>query len=112
MRLDKPYTSDQYAELAIYCNENNMTIVDRGEYLLAMKIESYKEGFRDGSLDNAIRKAEVSNMKRYLVDTQEYVIELFEASITDDNLFQCLKTRYAEVLKERARIRRELKQSN
>ncbi len=33
MILNKPYTNKQYAELAIYANENQMKIVDQGEYL-------------------------------------------------------------------------------
>lgn len=33
MILNKPYTTEQYAELSIYCNNNEMKIVDKGEYL-------------------------------------------------------------------------------
>lgn len=33
MRLDKPYTNKQYAELAIYCNQNNCHIEDKGDYI-------------------------------------------------------------------------------
>ena len=32
-QLNKPYTNQAYAELAIYCNQNNCHIADRGEYL-------------------------------------------------------------------------------
>lgn len=37
MRLDKPYTNEQYAELAIYCNQNNCHIEDKGSYLEAVE---------------------------------------------------------------------------
>lgn len=37
MRLDKPYTNKQYAELAIYCNANNCHIEDKGDYLEAVE---------------------------------------------------------------------------
>lgn len=33
MRINKPYTDEQYADLAVYCNENNCFIYDAGDYL-------------------------------------------------------------------------------
>lgn len=33
MKLYKPYTRRQYAELASYCNRNGMIIEDKGDYL-------------------------------------------------------------------------------
>ena len=36
MKLNKPYTNKQYAELAIYCNQNNCHIEDKGDYLEAV----------------------------------------------------------------------------
>lgn len=33
MKLNKPYTNKEYADLAVYCNENNCHIVDKGDYL-------------------------------------------------------------------------------
>lgn len=33
MIVNKPYTDVQYAELAIYCNENDCHIEDKGDYL-------------------------------------------------------------------------------
>jgi len=33
MILNKPYTNKQYADLASYCNQNKMVIIDKGEYL-------------------------------------------------------------------------------
>jgi hypothetical protein len=32
-RLNKPYTSQEYVELASYCNENNLKIEDKGSFL-------------------------------------------------------------------------------
>ena len=37
MQLNKPYTNKAYAELAIYCNQNNCHIEDKGDYLEAVK---------------------------------------------------------------------------
>lgn len=33
MKIEKPYTNKQYADLAVYCNENNCHIEDKGDYL-------------------------------------------------------------------------------
>lgn len=33
MRINKPYTNKEYADLAVYCNENNCHIEDKGDYL-------------------------------------------------------------------------------
>lgn len=33
MKVFKPYTFEEYAQLAIYCNAHNRSIVDRGEFL-------------------------------------------------------------------------------
>lgn len=37
MRLDKPYTNQDYARLAAYCNQNNCHIEDKGSYLEAVE---------------------------------------------------------------------------
>ncbi len=41
MKLNKPYTNKEYADLAVYCNENNSHIEDKGEYLEAVENEPY-----------------------------------------------------------------------
>lgn len=33
MIVNKPYTNKQYADLAVYCNQNNCHIEDKGDYL-------------------------------------------------------------------------------
>lgn len=33
MRVNKPYTNKEYADLAVYCNKNNCHIEDKGYYL-------------------------------------------------------------------------------
>lgn len=37
MRINKPYTNQDYARLAIYCNANNCHIEDKGDYLEAVE---------------------------------------------------------------------------
>ena len=41
MRLDKPYSQEQYAGLAIFCNANNCHIEDRGEFLESVENPPY-----------------------------------------------------------------------
>ena len=36
MKLNKPHTNAQYADLAVYCNENGMMIEDKGDFLEAV----------------------------------------------------------------------------
>ena len=36
MKLNKPYTNKEYADLAVYCNENGLIIEDKGDYLEAV----------------------------------------------------------------------------
>ena len=38
MRLEKPYTNKQYADLAVYCNKNGKVIEDKGDYLEAVNL--------------------------------------------------------------------------
>lgn len=37
MKLNKPYTNKEYADLAVYCNRNGLIIEDKGDYLEAVK---------------------------------------------------------------------------
>ena len=39
MIVNKPYTNKEYADLAVYCNENDCHIEDKGDYLESVKNE-------------------------------------------------------------------------
>lgn len=41
MIVNKPYTNAQYANLAVYCNENNCHIEDKGDYLESVENPPY-----------------------------------------------------------------------
>ena len=47
MRVYKPYNDVEYANLAIYCNDNNCHIVDRGDYLESEENEKYIPTYED-----------------------------------------------------------------
>ena len=36
MKINKPYTNKEYADLAVFCNENGKVIKDKGDYLEAV----------------------------------------------------------------------------
>ncbi len=57
--LKKPYTSVEYAEFAVYCNENNLTIEDKNKYLEAVKhkitfekLKQYKKNILKINVEN------------------------------------------------------------
>lgn len=68
MRIDKPYTNEQYAELAIYCTKNDMHIEDMGDYL-----ESVKNEYTPDEL----KKIRISELKDLLINSdywgQKYI---------------------------------------
>ena len=37
MKLNKPYTDEEYADFAVYCNENGLIVEDKGGYLESVK---------------------------------------------------------------------------
>lgn len=47
MIIEKPYTDEQYAELAIFCTENDMHIEDKGDYLESVKNEYTPEQLKE-----------------------------------------------------------------
>ena len=47
MKLKKPYTNKQYAELAIYCNQNNCHIEDKGKYLTSVKNKIVEKTYKE-----------------------------------------------------------------
>lgn len=66
MILQKPYTNKQYAELAIYCNSNDLHIEDRGNYLESVKNEltpQQKKEFRIFELKGLLAAADYWGQK-------------------------------------------------
>lgn len=56
---------------------------------------------------NIQKEWEIKKLKRYLSDTDYVITKLNEAKIEDENLFNSLKTKYADILAKRkeARVR-------
>ena len=74
MKLNKPYTNAQYADLAVYCNKNGLIIEDKGDYLEAVNPP-------EPSVEE--KKARVHQVRnQYLKQTDEFMI--VDYPITDD----------------------------
>ena len=74
MKLNKPYTNAQYANLAVYCNKNCLIIEDKGDYL---------EAVNPPEPSNEEKKAHIRSVRnQYLEQTDKYMIT--DYPITDD----------------------------
>lgn len=54
---------------------------------------------------NIQKEWEIKKLKRYLSDTDYVITKLNEAKIEDDELFNLLKTEYADILAKRKEVR-------
>ena len=75
MKLNKPYTNTQYADLAVYCNKNGLVIEDKDDYLEAVNPPEPTDE------EKQTRVRQVRN--QYLQDTDKY-IALSDFPITDE----------------------------
>ena len=75
MKLNKPYTNTQYADLAVYCNKNGLVIEDKGDYLEAVNPPEPTDE------EKQTRVRQVRN--QYLQDTDKY-IALSDFPITNE----------------------------
>ena len=66
MKLKKPYTNKEYANLAVYCNENGLIIEDKGDYLEAVNPPEPSDE------EKKVQIRAVRNM--YLEQTDKYMI--------------------------------------
>ena len=74
MKLNKPYTNKEYADLAVYCNKNGLIIEDKGDYLEAVNLP-------EPSVEE--KKAQVRSIRnQYLEQTDKYMIA--DYPITDE----------------------------
>ncbi len=50
-KLNKPFTSKEYTEFAIYCNKNNLAIEDKGDFFEAVEYQITLENLKNNKLD-------------------------------------------------------------
>lgn len=69
MKVYKPYTNKQYADLAVYCNQNGLIIEDKGDYLESVNPPAPTKE----DLQAAVREVRNSYLVEY-VDPYQLVI--------------------------------------
>ena len=92
MRLDKPYSDEQYAGLAIFCNDNNCHPEDRGEYLESVENPPYVPTSED----------KISELKNQLAAMDYKTSKYVDGEYTAEEL--------AIIVAERAGIRRQIRE--
>ena len=84
MKLNKPYTNAQYADLAVYCNKNGLIIEDKGDYLEAVNPP-------EPSVEE--KKARVRQVRnQYLEQTDKYMITDYPISDEERELYRQYRT--------------------
>ena len=88
MKLNKPYTNAQYADLAVYCNKNGLIIEDKGDYL---------ESVNPPEQSTEDKQAQVRAVRnQYLEQTDKFMIT--DYPITDEE--RELYKKYREYLRD------------
>ena len=118
MKLNKPYTNKQYADLAVYCNKNGLIIEDKGDYLEAVnpprkslelvkaeKLAEIKQAFNKGQENGHCASSlgfEVDATRRSKDDIESLLyVDMFPVRFRDyNNEFHDLSKEQVEVLKK------------
>ena len=84
MKLNKPYTNAQYADLAVYCNKNGKVIEDKGDYLEAVNPP-------EPSIED--KQAQVRSVRnQYLEQTDKYMIADYPITDEERELYKQYRT--------------------
>ena len=68
MKLKKPYSNKEYADLAVYCNENGMMIEDKGDYLESVNLPKTN----DEELQNRKRWERNAELEKVMARVERY----------------------------------------
>lgn len=74
MKLNKPYSNKQYADLAVYCNRNGLIIEDKGDYLEAVNPPEKTIEQREAEV-RAVRNGYLYNTDKYIAVTDFPITE-------------------------------------
>ena len=84
MKLSKPYTNTQYADLAVYCNKNGLIIEDKGNYLEAVNPPEPSDEEKQAHV-RAVRN-------QYLEQTDKYMITDYPITDEERELYKQYRT--------------------
>ena len=84
MKLNKPYTNKEYANLAVYCNKNGLIIEDKGDYLEAVNPP-------EPSIEQ--KKAQIRHVRnQYLEQTDKFMIADYPITDEERELYKQYRT--------------------
>lgn len=101
MRLDKPYTNKQYADLAAYCNKNNCHIEDKGDYLEAVE-----------NVAPVLTKEEIESIRRQLYVAEVDPITSHINRLRDEEQTEEIVAEIESLKAERSAKVAEIKENN
>jgi len=85
MKISKPYTNKEYADLAVYCNQNDCHIEDKGKFLESVPnehlppthedVEKIRDNYRREHIDSktAMRSRKMANQTWTPEDERAYL---------------------------------------
>lgn len=94
MKVYKPYTNKQYADLAAYCNENKMVILDSGDFLESVYPPEPSEEEK--------KKARISELHQLLAESDYWTSKYCDGEYTAEE--------WAEKVAQRKAWREELRE--
>ena len=84
MKLNKPYTNKEYADIAVYCNKNGLIIEDKGDYL---------EAVNPPEPSDEEKKARVRAVRnQYLEHTDKFMIADYPITDEERELYKQYRT--------------------
>lgn len=80
MRLKKPYTNKDYADLAVYCNENGLVIEDKGDCL-----ESVEPVYPASTIEEKNEQIRQQRQSRFVLESDPLYLDYVEAQARNDD---------------------------
>ena len=83
MKVNKPYTNKEYADLAAFCNQNGLIVEDKGDYLESVLPPAPSKEEKQEQV-RAVRN-------QYLEDTDKYMIVDFPITEEQHNQYMAYR---------------------
>ena len=103
MRLNKPFTNKDYADFAIYCNNNDCHIEDKGDWLESIKNTHEVE---------ELTKEEISEKRRFLYILKKDPLTCQIQALRDEPQTEEILNEIESLQEERKRVVEKIKNEN
>lgn len=87
MKINKPYSNKQYADLAVYCNQNGLIIEDKGDCLEAVNLPEKPVEQKEAE----IREIRNNYLKKYIDDRAKSPFMWDEVSDEEKEVLQAYR---------------------